>query len=57
MRSHSSIDKPSPQRDAPISTAAPRANETGSVWQRMLDAWLGTYELSYRSGAVPFLLL
>lgn len=27
------------------------------LWQRMVAAWIATYELSAKSGTVPFLLL
>jgi hypothetical protein len=56
MTSSFSNAKQPPQLDVPASATA-TFNRAESLWQRMLNAWIGTYELSFRSGAVPFLLL
>jgi hypothetical protein len=45
--------------EADVLTPAPTdaSNRPDSLWQRMFQAWIHTYELSSSSGAVPFLLL
>jgi hypothetical protein len=57
MTSQYSIGKEPAQSGLPISALPPTSHQAGSLWQRMFNAWIDTYELSFRSGAVPFLLL
>lgn len=48
---HSTLSSSTPG----VSVAMP-GSRPASLWQRMLESWIRTYELSARSGTVPFLL-
>ncbi|MET0963765.1 MAG: hypothetical protein ABWY05_13260 [Noviherbaspirillum sp.] len=50
MKTHSSTARDSTAANAPGPAPA-------GLWQSMFRAWIDTYALSARSGAVPFLLL
>ncbi len=43
--------------DVPASIASVTPFKAETLWQRMFNAWLDTYKLSSKSGAVPFLLM
>jgi cation transport regulator ChaB len=57
MTSHFSTVKESTQSDLPAYVPTSASNQAENFWKRMFNAWINTYELSRRSGAVPFLLL
>jgi hypothetical protein len=57
MTSQFSTTKQPIQLEVTTSAATRTSNKEEKLWQRMFNAWVDTYELSYRSGAVPFLLM
>jgi hypothetical protein len=57
MTSHFSAASPALEADVLTPAPTDASNRPDSLWQRMFQAWIHTYELSSSSGAVPFLLL
>jgi hypothetical protein len=48
-----SSSKPSLEQPAQMASSA----RPDTLWQRMINSWIHTYELCSSSGTVPFLLL